>query len=150
MDKDERLIARALKVCEKRAELETEILIDSHIVKDLVTLWFNSLDQSREHFGVIALSAKNQVLDKRILFSGTTDRANIYPKEIFRWLLTVDRASSFVVAHNHPSGNPEPSRADITLANTLNRLGGELDFRLLDSVIVSGGGFSSLASRGLI
>ena len=106
---------------------------------------------SRPHevFAVMFLNARHQLLMFEELFSGSVDRAQVYPREVLRRALSYN-AAAVVLAHNHPSGNPEPSASDVQLTERLKRLLAEVDVRVLDHLVVGRGRAVSLAERGLI
>ena len=83
------------------------------------------------------------------LFSGTVDQVAVYPREIAKKSLEYG-ASAIVVAHNHPSGIPEPSAADKKITEQAKDVLALLDVRLLDHIIVGGNETVSLAERGWI
>lgn len=103
----------------------------------------------QEVFAVMFLNARHQLLMFEELFSGSVDRAQVYPREVLRRALSYNAAAA-VLAHNHPSGNPEPSASDIQLTERLQRLLAEVDVRLLDHLVIGRGRAVSLAERGLI
>ena len=80
---------------------------------------------------------------------GTISQASVYPREVVKTGLRLN-ASAVIMAHNHPSGSPTPSQADITLTTHLKKALALIDLRLLDHIIVTGLGTSSMASMGLI
>jgi len=80
---------------------------------------------------------------------GTISQASVYPREVVKTGLRLN-ASAVIMAHNHPSGSPTPSQADITLTTHLRKALALIDLRLLDHIIVTGKGTSSMASMGLI
>ena len=84
-----------------------------------------------------------------VLFMGSVDRAMVYPREVMKAALK-HNAAAVVLAHNHPSGIPEPSAADIQVTSRISMLCQELDVRLIDHVVVAGGEHVSFAERGLI
>lgn len=103
----------------------------------------------QEVFAVMFLNARHQLLMFEELFSGSVDRAQVYPREVLRRSLSYN-AAAVVLAHNHPSGNPEPSASDIQLTERLKRLLAEVDVRLLDHLVIGRGRAVSLAERGLV
>jgi len=103
----------------------------------------------QEIFAVMFLNSRHQLLMFEELFAGSVDRAHVYPRELLRRALG-HNAAAVVLAHNHPSGNPEPSASDVALTKRLKQLLGEIDVRLLDHIIVGRGLTLSLASRGLV
>jgi DNA repair protein RadC len=83
------------------------------------------------------------------LFRGTIDKAAIYPREIVKATLEFN-AAAVILAHNHPSGNCEPSAADRQITKRISDALGLIDVKVLDHVIVGGGDSCSFAQRGLI
>lgn len=103
----------------------------------------------QEIFAVMFLNSRHQLLMFEELFAGSVDRAQVYPREVLRRALSYNSAA-VVLAHNHPSGNPEPSASDVRLTERLKRLLAEVDVRLLDHLVVGRSKAVSLAERGLI
>ena len=102
---------------------------------------------SREVFAALFLDAKHRVILFKELFHGTIDGASVYPREVVRQALKYN-AAALVVAHNHPSGVAEPSRADIEITRRLKESLALLDIRLLDHMVVGGHEIVSLAELG--
>ncbi len=103
----------------------------------------------QEIFAVMFLNARHQLIMFEELFAGSVDRAQVYPREVLRRSLSYNSAA-VVIAHNHPSGNPEPSASDVRLTERLKRLLAEIDVRLLDHLVIGRGRAVSLAERGLL
>jgi DNA repair protein RadC len=102
-----------------------------------------------EAFACLFLNAKHQQLSFEILFHGSIDRTHVHAREILRRGLEVN-AAAVIVCHNHPSGNAEPSQADIALTRSLADLLAQVEIRLLDHMVVSARSWVSLQMRGLI
>lgn len=103
--------------------------------------------QSREFFMVICLNSSNQIIHKKVLFAGTIDQAQVYPREIIK-LALVENASAIILVHNHPSGNSKPSEDDIILTRKLENLSKDFGIRIHDHVVVTGdSAFSIKANR---
>jgi DNA repair protein RadC len=100
-------------------------------------------------FAVLFLDAQNRMLAMEELFRGTLTQTSVYPREIVLRALQ-HGAAAVVLAHNHPSGTVDPSRADEVLTHTLRAALGLVDVRVLDHVIVAQGGALSMAERGLL
>jgi DNA repair protein RadC len=98
-------------------------------------------------FVVLLLDTRHQLLEFRELFQGTIDAANVHPREVGRITLQKN-AAAVIVAHNHPSGNAEPSQSDIAITGQLKAALKLMDIRLLDHFIVGRGEVTSLADRG--
>lgn len=103
--------------------------------------------KEREHFLVILLDSQNRLITDEILFSGTIDAASVYPREVVKFGLK-HNAAAMILAHNHPSGECEPSQADIRITATLKTALAMVDIRVLDHIIVGSDKCTSLASRG--
>lgn len=105
--------------------------------------------EEREVFALILLDSQHGVLGFQRLFYGTIDAASVYPREVIKTVLNAN-AAAVIIAHNHPSGHPEPSQADIVLTQRLKASLETVDVRLLDHLIVGGSEATSLAERGLL
>jgi len=107
-------------------------------------------DLDREAFYVIALSTANRVIGAHCAHLGTVDASVASPRECFKFALLVN-ARSVVCLHNHPSGNLEPSRADVQVSKQLKSAGEALGIPLVDSLVVGfDGRYTSLVERGLL
>lgn len=114
-------------------------------------LHIKTLLQNCEHevFCCLFLDTQNRVICFEDLFKGTIDGASVYPREIVKRALG-HNAAAVIFAHNHPSGNPEPSQADIRLTHRLKDALDLIEIRTLDHVVVGVDGCVSLAERGHI
>jgi DNA repair protein RadC len=106
-------------------------------------------NEPREVFGLILLDTRHGVLGLEILFQGTIDGATVYPREVVKRTLDAN-AAAVILVHNHPSGNPEPSREDQLLTENICKTLGTVDVRVLDHLIVAGSSVVSFAERGLL
>lgn len=105
--------------------------------------------EAREQFRVIFLDRKNQLILDEIMGRGTVDHAPVYPREIARRALEV-QCSSLILVHNHPSGDPKPSRADIDITREIIDVLQPFDISVHDHLIVGTSGVVSFRSAGLI
>jgi DNA repair protein RadC len=105
----------------------------------------SSLNQ--EHFVVLFLNVKNEILHKQTIFIGSLSSSIVHPREIFREAVKRS-AASIIVAHNHPSGNPSPSPEDIEVTKRLIEAGSIMGIELLDHVIIGDHKFLSLKEKG--
>ena len=105
--------------------------------------------KGHEVFAVLFLDSQNRLLAMEELFRGTLTQTSVYPREVVLRALH-HHAAAVVLAHNHPSGSVEPSRADEALTNTLKTTLALVDVRVLDHVIVAPGQALSMAERGLV
>ncbi len=105
--------------------------------------------KAHEVFAVLFLDVQHRLLAMEELFRGTLAQTSVYPREVVLRALH-HRASAVVLAHNHPSGTVQPSRADEALTQTLKAALALVDVRVLDHVIVGAGAALSMAERGLL
>lgn len=102
-----------------------------------------------EVFAVIFLDNRHRLIEYRELFRGTVDNTTVYPREIAKEALARN-AAAVILAHDHPSGVPEPSDADRLITRRVRDALELLDVRVLDHLVVGGDEIVSLASRGLL
>ncbi|RBC11890.1 hypothetical protein BRO02_13605, partial [Xanthomonas oryzae pv. oryzae] len=100
-----------------------------------------------EVFAVLFLDNRHRAIAFEELFTGTIDGADIHPREVVRRAL-LHNAAAVIVGHNHPSGNPEPSKADRAVTKRLLDSLELVDIRLLDHFVIGDGRPVSLAERG--
>jgi DNA repair protein RadC len=105
--------------------------------------------KEHEVFAVLFLDAQNRLVAMEELFRGTLTQTSVYPREVVLHALR-HRAAAVVLAHNHPSGTVQPSRADEALTQTLKAALALVDVRVLDHVIVAPGDALSMAEKGLL
>ena len=103
----------------------------------------------QEEFHVLLLSTKHQVLASCCVAVGTMDAALVDPRRVFQEALR-HQAAALILAHNHPSGDPSPSKEDISLTLLLAEAGKLLELPVLDHVIIGDGRFVSLKEKGLL
>jgi DNA repair protein RadC len=106
-------------------------------------------DLKREVFRVALLDAQNGLLRDVIISEGTLSASLVHPREVFKPAI-LESAASVILLHNHPSGDPTPSREDIRLTRQLVECAQLLDLRIHDHVVIGRGRFISLAERGMI
>jgi len=115
-------------------------------VARLVQADMSLLDQ--EQLRVLVLNTKNQVLSTVTVSSGTVNQSQVRAAEVFRPAVRMN-ATSIIVVHNHPSGDPTPSSEDVAITKDLIAAGKLLDIEVLDHVVIGVGRFVSLKDRGL-
>ncbi len=106
-------------------------------------------DQRREQFKVIFLDPKNRILTEKTLFEGTVDSSAVYPREVLKDAL-LKGASALIFAHNHPSGDPDPSLFDKEITRDLVFAARFVEIRVLDHIIIGNNRYFSFADEGLI
>lgn len=104
---------------------------------------------NHEKFMVILLNAKNQVLDVESVSEGTLTASLVHPREIFKPAIRRS-AHAIILAHNHPSGDPSPSREDREVTRRLVQAGRLLGIEVLDHLVVGDGRYASFRERGLL
>lgn len=100
-----------------------------------------------EEFWALALGPSKHVLQLEMLFRGTVDACLIHPRDIFRFACRVN-ASSLIIAHNHPSGDPRPSEQDLLMTRQLLRAARLFEIPILDHLILVRDGYASFANEG--
>ena len=106
-------------------------------------------NQVHERFVVFWLSTANKVLGFEIVSEGTLNSSLVHPREVFRGAI-VATAASVVLAHNHPSDNPEPSQEDLAITRQLVESSKIIGIPVYDHIIFAGTRYTSLAERGLL
>ncbi|UAL54819.1 DNA repair protein RadC [Metabacillus dongyingensis] len=104
---------------------------------------------SQEHFVCLYLNTKNQVLHKQTVFIGSLNASIVHPREVYKEALKRS-AASIICIHNHPSGDPTPSREDIEVTKRLTECGKMLGIELLDHLIIGEQKYVSLKEKGYL
>ena len=102
-----------------------------------------------EVFKIIFLDTQNVFINEKTIVVGTIDKSYIYPRELLKEIFE-HNAKSVIFAHNHPSGNLNPSKADINFTNSMRSLLKELEINLLDHVIIGTSGHYSFLEENLL
>ena len=116
-------------------------------VKDYLQLHLGNLPH--EVFAVLFLDAQHRLIKLDQMFTGTLGQTSVYPREVVKLALTRN-AGAVILAHNHPSGVAEPSRADEFLTQSLKNALALVDVRVLDHLVIGQGQVVSFAERGLL
>jgi len=119
------------------------------VAQDVLPIIADIARKQQEHFVCISLNGANEVIEKRVVTIGLLDKSPVHPREVFADVI-VDRAAAVIFAHNHPSGELQPSEADLHLHEQLTEAGKILGLRVLDHVIVTRKGYFSFQEAGLI
>jgi len=135
---------RALAACAAR---KTAVISKPEDVVALVKPLL--VGQSREHFFCACLGTKNHLRRLVEVSVGSLSASIVHPRELFREAIAVS-AASVVVCHGHPSGDPSPSGADVSLTKRLCRAGDVLGIEVLDHVVIGGDTFVSMRDAGLM
>ena len=133
----------------RRALLEEirngSMLNSPRAVKEYLRTTFTA--KSFESFHVLFLDVKNRLIDAKEMFRGTLTHTSVYPREVVKEALARN-AASVMLAHNHPSGTPEPSESDLLLTRALMQALALVDIRILDHFVVAGHQIHSFAEHG--
>lgn len=144
---DDQLIADALRVLEQRARYGSDPLSNPADVKAYLRLRLGLREY--EVFAVVFLTSQHRVIEVREMFRGTLTQTAVYPREVVKAAMELN-AGAVILAHNHPSGTPEPSRADEFITTTLKQALALVDVRVIDHIVVTAHATLSFAERGLI
>lgn len=140
--------ARAVMMDHLLRTMKTEPILDTpQVVREYLVTKLASLEY--EQFVVLFLDARHRLITCDAMFRGTVSQATVYPREIAKEALR-QNASAVILAHNHPTENPEPSRADGALTATIVEVLKLVDVRVLDHFVIGGGCVVSLAERGML
>ena len=123
---------------EKVYEIITKILEKEDII-----------DREKEHVFVIGLDIRNRIKYIELVSLGTLDTCLTHPREIFRYAITKGVAK-IITVHNHPSGDPNPSKTDIIISKMLRKAGKILGIELLDDIIIGDNSYFSFSSEDLL
>ncbi|MBI2850580.1 MAG: DNA repair protein RadC [Chloroflexi bacterium] len=105
-------------------------------------------NKKKEHFVVLLLDTRSQLIKSAEVSIGSLDSSIVHPREVFKEAVSAS-AASVILAHNHPSGNPEPSSDDIKLTKRLAQAGEMMGIEVLDHIIIGNKKFLSLKREGL-
>ena len=146
--------AAQIKACfelGKRMDLEPELKdFDIKDPRSVVKAISASIkDKAKEHFKLILLNARNKILGISTISIGSLNASIVHPREVFKDAI-MHNAYSVVLAHNHPSGDTEPSEDDLTITKRFLEAGKILGIEVLDHIIISKNGFFSFKEKGLI
>jgi DNA repair protein RadC len=138
-------------------EASLRMLKEKSKEKTVLSSWQSLLDyckvamgfESKEQFRIIFLDQKNKIIADEIQQKGTVDETPVYPREVVKRALFLN-ASSVIVAHNHPSGDASPSKADIEITEQIEKALNAVDIKLHDHLIIAKDKHFSFAGNGLI
>jgi len=144
--------AAQIKACfelGKREELEPEL--KNFDIKDpeavVKAIRASIRDKAKEHFKLILLNPRNKIIGISTISIGILNASLVHPREVFKDAIT-HSAASVVLAHNHPSGDPEPSEDDITITKRLIEAGKILGVEVIDHIIIGKNDYYSFKAKG--
>ena len=131
-----------------REQMEQNTLLDNpDAVREYLGLTLRGLEH--EAFVALFLNSQHRLITADMMFRGTVNQTAVYPREVLKHALKLN-AAAVILSHNHPSGHPEPSDADLSLTRTLQAVLGQVDIRVLDHIIVAGSQQYSFSQHGLL
>lgn len=139
---------KVVKEKEVKYEVETEIANSPKVCRDIIESIFHLSELSEENLVMLTLDTKNKVTGAYLVSTGSLNSSIVHPREVFKRAL-MSNASSIIIAHNHPSGDIEPSREDISITKRLNECSKILGIHLLDHIII-GDSYLSFKEKGYL
>ena len=134
-------IIAAFELWKRQFEVSERPIIDSP--EKAAEQFADIRTKQQEYFICLTLDGANRLIAKRIVSIGTLTSSLVHPREVYSDAIT-DRAASVIVAHNHPSGNSEPSQADRDVTERLREAGELLGISLLDHIIITKGSYKTI------
>jgi DNA repair protein RadC len=128
--------------CERKADTSKQ-------VNDILRVVCKIDKEPGEKFYVLCLSTRNEVIGIHLVSVGNVNTSVIHPREIFQRAI-MSNATSIIIAHNHPSGDPEPSRDDIAITEELVKASKMMGIGLLDHVVIGESTYVSMGDRNLV
>jgi DNA repair protein RadC len=107
------------------------------------------LNETKEQFIVVCLNTANKIIRKEVISIGNLNSSIVHPREVFK-VAVENNAASIILIHNHPSGNPEPSKEDISITKKLVEAGKIMDIMIVDHIIIAGNSYTSFVDRRII
>lgn len=144
---EQKVLDRAARILSREMKGSAEVMSSPMMVQKFLHCRFDQLDH--EVFSVLFLDTRNQLIEFVEIFRGTLDSASVYPREVAKDALNYG-AASVIFAHNHPSGDAEPSDADRRITRRLQDALELFDIRVLDHLVVGNPDVVSFAERGWI
>ena len=143
------LLLAAFELTKRVLEVEDNNLPVISSAKEAVAQLQELRTAKKEHFVVLYLNARNQLICKEIISVGTLNANLVHPREVFKPGIDY-LAASIIIAHNHPSGGAEPSDNDLTTTNRLKEAGKIMGIELIDHIIITKNSFFSLKERNMM
>jgi len=139
------------------AATSTRMLKQELMQRPVLNNWSRLMDycqatmahETKEHFRILFLNKKNEMIADEVQGSGTVDHTPAYPREIMKRALDLG-ATAMILIHNHPSGDPKPSQADVDVTRNIMRAAEPFNIVIHDHIVVSRNGYSSLKNMGLM
>ena len=140
----------AFKLGEKAQTTSTKYGQKIESPKDVFELLKNDLgDKKKEHFKILSLDSRNKLISIDDVSIGTINAGLVHPREVFKTAIQ-HLAVSIILVHNHPSGDPEPSKADLEITKRIVEVGKIMGIEVKDHIIITKNNFLSFKQKGLI
>lgn len=150
LTKKQAFLMQAVLELNKRISLPVQKDYKITSPEDAVSYLYSKIStKSTEHFATILLNSKNRIIGFEIISHGSINSSVVHPREVFNSAI-VNHAAGIIAAHNHPSGDPSPSKEDKDLTNTLSESGKMLGIPVLDHIIVGHNCYFSFKEHCLI
>ncbi len=118
--------------------------------KDIANYYIPQLSGERtEAFRILLLNSSNNIFRERTISQGILNASLVHPREVFKPAIS-ESAASIILLHNHPSGNPEPSKEDIQITRQIVEAGNIIGIKVIDHIIIAGNQYRSFAEMGLL
>lgn len=143
------VILAAFEFVKRALDVKDEVAPKIVSVDDIIAQAIYMRDKQREHFMVLYLNGRNELVFKKPMFVGTLNANLVHPREIFIEALK-QNAACLIFCHNHPSGDPSPSKIDLDITKRLTEAGKIMGIDVLDHVIISKTRVFSFRESGLI
>jgi len=141
-------VQAALELGRRAASEEADVLVQMRSPGNAAQVLLSLLQhEEQEHFVILYLDTRNRIVDREVLYRGTLNQSIVRTAEVFRGAVR-RHVAGIIVAHNHPSGDPEPSPEDIALTRRLVEAGKLMEIDVLDHIVVGRGRWVSLRERG--
>jgi DNA repair protein RadC len=133
-----------------KSDLKTISKIKITSPEDIAKIFIPILrDEIKENFIVICLNSANRIIKYEVISIGNLNSSIVHPREVFKVAID-NNSANLVILHNHPSGNPEPSKEDIQITKRLVDAGKLMDIQIFDHIIIAGEKFTSLVEMRFI
>lgn len=140
---------KQVKESGKNYDLETALISSPSDAADIIKAVFNLAEEAVEKFGILNLTTKNKVSGAHVISLGSLNTSLVHPREVFKQAI-LNNAASIILFHNHPSGDPTPSREDMDVTRRLVEAGRLIGIEVLDHVVVGEGRHVSFREKGLM
>lgn len=140
---------KQIRLARRRYDLETLQINSPRICHKVIEQFLALSSDPVEKFGIISMNIKHRILGIHIISVGNLEEAEVRPREVFAAALH-NNAGAIIAFHNHPSGEVEPSKADIEITKKLKEAGELMNIRVLDHNIVGEGRFCSMKEKGWV